>query len=717
MLSLDALALRLGRYLPMFLQTEAAECGLACLAMISSYHRHHIDVVTLRRRFSVSLKGMNLNQMVQIAGQLRLSTRAVQLDLAEIKNLNLPCVLHWGLNHFVVLKSVSAKWVVIHDPSRGRRHVGTDELSRMFTGVALEIWPSAAFEEKKAKPRIRLLGLMGRVSGLRRSLSQILILGIALQIFSLTSPFLLQWTIDNVIVSEDRSLLSTLILGFAALLFMQILIGSARAWGMMYMSTLLNVQWRGNVFSHLLRLPCQFFEKRHLGDLVSRFGAVDQIQQTLTASFLSVIIDGLMAISTLALMFVYSPALAMIAVLTMVLYGFVRWIWYAPLRNATEEQIVYAARQHSHFLETVRGIRTLKLFQKLDMRRSAWMSLFVEQINAGLRAQKLQLVYQQVNGLLFGIENLLVVWLGASMVMDSQFSVGMFMAFYSYKSQFDGRVGSLIDRVFDLHMLQLHGERLSDIVLEPPEHENQRAAESDIQALRPTIDVQGLSYRYSEQEPWILRDLNFRIMDGESVAIIGPSGGGKSTLLKVLLGILQPTQGRVRVSATDSFEHQRVALSDLAGCVMQDDPLFSGTLAQNICFFDPQPQFSWLVQCAKTVGIHDDIERMPMGYHTLIGDMGTVLSGGQKQRVLLARALYKKPQILLLDEATSHLDTECERRVNAAVRGLNITRIIVAHRPETVASADRLIELQNGRIMRDVRVQRDRALCVAGDAT
>lgn len=698
MLFLNALALRLGRHLPVFLQTEAAECGLACLAMISSYHRHHVDVVTLRRRFSVSLKGMDLNQMIVIARQLRLDTRAVQLDLDEIRNLSLPCVLHWGFNHFVVLKSITVQGAVIHDPGSGRRQVGFEELSRKFTGVALEVWPGAEFERKGAKARIRLLGLMGKVSGLRRSLSQILILGLALQLIALVSPFLLQWTIDNVIVSEDRSLLNTLVLGFSAVLLIQILISSARAWATIYMSTLFSVQWRSNVFSHMLRLPCQFFEKRHLGDLVSRFAAVDQIQQTLTASFFSVILDGLMAISTLALMFAYSPTLAWIAVFTMMLYGLVRWAWYGSLRNATEEQIVHAARQQSHFLETLRGIRTLKLFQKLDLRRSAWQGLFVEQINAGLRSQKLQLLYQQVNALLFGVENLLVIWVGATMVMESQFSVGMFMAFYSYKTQFDGRVGSLIDKLFDLRMLQLHGERLADIVLEPPEDDSWDGGKDVASESSSTIEVRSLSYRYSDQEPWILHNLNFHVAEGESVAIIGPSGGGKSTLCKVLLGILPVTHGSIRVFGRDMSSLGGAGLRDLAGCVMQDDALFAGTLTENICFFDPQPHMPWLVECARMAGIHDEIESMPMGYHTLVGDMGTVLSGGQKQRVFLARALYKKPRILFLDEATSHLDTECERQVNAAIRGLNVTRIIVAHRPETIASADRVIDLSDGQV-------------------
>ncbi|WP_313280319.1 peptidase domain-containing ABC transporter [Delftia tsuruhatensis] len=704
MASLDTLALRWGKHLPVMLQTEAAECGLACLAMVASYHGYKVDVTEMRQRFSVSLKGMNLAQVVQVAHGLRLGTRAVRLERDELQNLTAPCVLHWNLDHFVVLKSVSAHSVVIHDPSTGARSVSFEELSRKFTGVALELWPNPNFEKKEAKPRVRLLGLMGKITGLRRSFFQVLVMGVALQIVALVGPFLLQWTIDNAIVSNDRHLLATLILGFSVVLLMQMLISTGRAWALMHMGTLFSLQWRTNVFSHMLRLPSQFFEKRHLGDVVSRFGSVNQIQQTLTASFFSVILDGLMALSTLVLMLVYSPQLATVVICAMALYGLIRWAWYHPQRNATQEQIVHAARQQSHFLESVRGVQALKLFQKLDMRRAVWLNLFVEQINAGLKSQKLQLFYAQANALLFGAENLLVIWLGATMVMDGHFSVGMFMAFYSYKSQFGSRVGSLIDRLFDLRMLQLHSERLADIVLHPPEEET-RALVADECSGRADIEVQAVAYRYGDQEPWILNDLSFSIDEGDSVAIIGPSGCGKSTLFKVLLGMLPVARGSIRVAGNEIGGASLSTLRALSGCVMQDDALFAGSLAENICFFDPHSDAKWMQQCARIAGIHVDIERMPMGYSTLVGDMGTVLSGGQKQRVLLARALYKKPRILFLDEATSHLDVDAERQVNAAIQTLDITRIMIAHRPETIACADRIIELCQGRVINDVRVR------------
>ncbi|TLG91075.1 peptidase domain-containing ABC transporter [Pseudomonas edaphica] len=700
---LDTLALRFGRRLPLVLQTEATECGLACLSMVAGYYGHHSDLIDLRRRFSVSLKGMSLRQLIQAAHQMQLGTRALKLELESLGELKLPCVLHWNFSHFVVLQAVDSRGVTLHDPAMGLRRLSLEEASKSFTGVALELWPDHGFERQESPPRIRLWRMMGKVSGLYRSLGQVLLLAGALEIFSLISPFFLQWTLDHVIVSADRDLLSTLVLGFGLLLLMQQAVSGVRTWVMMHMSTLLSVQWQANVFTHLLRLPTQYFEKRHLGDVVSRFGAVSSIQQTLTTAFLSAVLDGLMAIATLGMMLLYSPRLAAIAVAAMSLYALGRWLWYRPLRNATEEEIVHAARQQSHFLETVRGIRTLKLFQRQDERRSVWLGLLVAQINAGLRTQKLQLFYQQLNGLLFGVENLLVIWLGAIMVMDGAFTVGVLIAFTAYKSQFDTRVANLIDKFFELRMLQLQGERLADIVLQPPEDNRSNLDPDSLREREAGVEVLGLSYRYSEQEPWVLDGLDLRIEAGESVAIVGPSGCGKSTLFNVLLGVLPPEKGNIRVAGLDLSQLGLEGLRELVGTVLQDDVLFAGSLAENISFFDPQADVAWVQECAQMASIHDDILNMPMGYNTLVGDMGTVLSGGQKQRVMLARALYKKPSILLLDEATSHLDVACEQRVNAAIQALRITRIMIAHRPETIASADRVIVLGQGRVVSDVR--------------
>ncbi len=705
MFSFDNILFRFGSKLPLILQTESTECGLACLGMVASFYGHHFDLATLRRKFPISLQGVTLKTLIQVSGHMDLGGRPLKLGIEDLSKLKLPCILHWNFNHFVVLKEISTKFVTIHDPAVGIRKLPIEEVSRSFTGVALELWPNEGFTVKKEKISIRWFDLFGKVYGFAKSFSQILLLAACIEIFSIISPFFLQWIIDDVIVSADRDLLTTLAIGFGLLMLMQQCVTAIRTWLLLYMGTTLNVQWRANVLSHLLRLPVQYFERRHLGDVVSRFNAIDQIQHTLTTSFVEGVLDGVMTVITFSMMLMYSRTLALIAMLSVLFYALGRWIWYRPLRYATEEQIVHAAKQQSHFLETIRGIKAIKLFQRQDERHAAWLVLLVNQINADLRTQKLQLFYRVLNGIVFGAENILTIWLGAKLVLDGNFSVGVLMAFNSYKGQFGSRISSLIDKFFELKMLRLQGERLADIVLTEPEFlsvNDKKIVESS--EFDTGLEISNLRYRYSEQEPYILDGISLNIANGESIAIAGPSGCGKTTLMNLLLGVLPISEGEVNIGGNNIKHIGTGSLRAIVGAVLQDDVLFTGSIAENISFFDPNADQNWISECARTAAIESEILGMSMGYNTLVGDMGTVLSGGQKQRVLLARALYKRPKILFLDEATSHLDIRKEQEVNAGIKSLAITRIIIAHRPETISTANRVVILNKGKIQQDINI-------------
>ncbi|MFP0318129.1 peptidase domain-containing ABC transporter [Acinetobacter baumannii] len=699
---LERLSLGLGRTVPVILQTESSECGLACLAMIAGYYGYESDLLTLRQKHPISQKGATLATLVKIANKLHLTTRPLKLELDELNQLRLPCILHWDLNHFVILKNVSPAKITIVDPAFGERVFTYDQASSHFTGIALELWPDSNFEEKKDKTSIRIFKLFGEIRGLWKSLGQILILALVLEVFSLVSPFFMQWVIDHTIVSADLNLLTTLALGFGLLMLLSSLISLLQAWVVMHMATTLNVQWKANIFHHLVNLPTNFFQKRHLGDVISRFSSIDAIQRTLTTSFITAILDGLMTIFTLILMFIYSVKLACIALISMLMYIIIRWIWYYPLRRATEDQIVHGAKQSTHFMETMRGIKTIKQFEKQDYRQATWLSLFVNQINAGLTTQKLNIMFGFVNTLLFGLQNIIIVWLGATLVIEGEFTVGILMAFIAYKNQFGDRVTSLIDKYVEVRMLSLHGERLADIVLTDQEKTDNYLFVPESSELQKTeIDVKSLRFRYSEEESWIIHGINFNIPEGQSVAIVGSTGCGKTTLMNLLLGNLNPEHGEIKIGGQSIKSLGSNRLRNFIAYVAQDDVLFAGSILENISFFDDSVQQDWVEQCAKMASVHDEIMAMPMGYQTLVGDMGNILSGGQKQRILLARALYRKPKILFLDEATSHLDIIKEKEINDMIKSLNITRIIIAHRPETISSVDRIIALNNGRIVSD----------------
>jgi ATP-binding cassette subfamily B protein RaxB len=694
---MDRLGLR--RQLPVFLQTEATECGLCSVAMVANYHGYQTDLATLRLRFSISRKGATLQSLIRIARGLKLESRPLKLEMNHLSQLQLPCILHWDMDHFVVLKSVSAKEVVIHDPAIGLRRFSLDEFSKHFTGVALELSPASDFTPATNKLQFTLRSLMGRITGLKRGLSQIFLLALALEFVSIALPFYLQWVVDHALVSIDRDLLSTLALGFGLLVLIQVAVGAVRSWFVVALSTRLNFQWMSNVFAHLVKLPLEFFEKRHIGNILSRFGSITTIQKTLTTGFVQALVDGVMVIGTFSMMLFYSRTLALVATVAVVLYALMRWSVYNALRTATAEQIIHAAKQTTHFLETASGIQSVRLFGKGEQRRAGWLNILAEQFNADLRIQRIRVSYETAQTLLFGLERVVIVWLAARAVMDNTFTVGMLLAFIAYRDQFSARLAALIDKVIEFMMLSLHGERVADIVMAETELTTQdHDHELDVSKVKPSIQLRDVSFRYSPTEPNVIENINLSVAAGECIAITGVSGCGKTTLVKVMLGLLTPTQGEVLL---DGVPIKRLGLSnyrDMIGTVMQEDRMFSGSIADNICFFDPLPDWERIHHCAQLAAVHDEITAMPMGYYTITGDSGIGISGGQKQRILLARALYRQPRILVLDEATSQLDVANERSVNATVTELGLTRIIVAHRPETIAMADRVVVIRAGRL-------------------
>lgn len=689
----------LRRKVAVYLQTEASECGLCSLAMVADYHGYRTDLASLRLRFSISRKGATLESLIRIAQVLKLDSRPLKLDLHNLPQLRLPCIIHWNMDHFVVLVSVSARRAVIHDPAVGVRSFTMAEFSKHFTGVALELSPATDFKPADQKLQFTLRGLMGHITGLKRGLTQILLLALALETVSIAMPFFLQWVVDHALVSADRDLLTTLALGFGMLVVIQAAIGAVRGWFVVALSTRLNFQWLGNVFAHMVKLPLEYFEKRHVGNIMSRFGSISTIQKTLTGGFVQAMVDGVMVAGTFGMMLLYSQRLACVSLFAVVVYALMRWALFHGLRTATAEQIIHAAKQTTHFFETANGIQSVRLFGKGEQRRSGWLNILAEQFNAELRIQRIRISYETAQTLLFGVERVLVVWLAASAVLDNAFTTGMLFAFIAYKDQFSTRLAALIDKVVEFKMLKLHGERVADIVLAETEAiGSYDADEVDLATLSPSIELRGVSFRYAPTEPYVFEDVDLTIAAGECVAITGISGCGKTTLVKVMLGLLAPTHGEVRVGGQAI---QRLGLTNyrnMIGTVMQEDRLFSGSVAENICFFDPLPEWKRIKECARMAAVGEEIERMPMGYNTITGDSGVGISGGQKQRILLARALYRRPRILVLDEATSELDIDNEKSVNATVKAMGLTRIIVAHRPETIASADRIVVVKAGKL-------------------
>lgn len=685
------------RRLPMYLQMEANECGLASLAMLASYHGLGRTLAQLRAELAVSRKGTSVYSLVQMAESLGLRLLPVKLELDGLPELTLPCILHWDTDHFVVLQRLTRGGAVIHDPAIGVRRVSTEEIDHRFTGVAVMCEPGPQFAPLPPRPTMGVRQWLGPVRGLYRDAAAILGITLLLEAVAVAMPLLLQWVVDDGLPARQHGLIDGLVVGFALLVLMSASLELTRGWAITLFSTRLNLEWMKRVLAHLLRLPMDFFERRHVGDVASSFASITVIQQTLTHRFVSAVVDGLMSVGTLAMLIWINPHGALLALAVLMLYVLARLGFQRPLREATTEQIVHSARQQSHFLESLRGMQGVRLYGRGHQRLGEWTRLVSREVDAERRVSALHVSHGAVSRVLFGLQRVGMIWLGAQAVLTGQASLGVMFAFLSYLEQFSQRSVEFADCMFDVALLKLHVDRVGDIVRTPAEAPDTPAGSDDIPGPL-AVAVRGVTFSYAFAEPDILRGVDLDVAAGECVALAGPSGCGKTTLVKLLLGLQTPREGEVYVNGKSLELFGRDRLRSMVGTVMQEDVLFTGSLAENISFFDAKADLEWVEACARMAAVHDDIMGMPMGYGTLVGEAGVGLSGGQKQRIMLARALYRRPRLLVLDEATSHLDIRSEYSVNEAVRQLSITRIIVAHRPQTLAMADRVVTLEEGRI-------------------
>lgn len=689
---INLLDLRWQRRVPVIHQTETAECGLACLAMICGHFGKNIDLIYLRRKFNLSARGATLAGINGIAEQLGMATRALSLELDELRVLKTPCILHWDFSHFVVLVSVKRNRYVLHDPARGIRYLSREEMSRYFTGVALEVWPGSEFQAETLQTRISLRSLINSIYGIKRTLAKIFCLSVVIEAINLLMPVGTQLVMDHAIPAGDRGLLTLISAALMFFILLKAATSTLRAWSSLVMSTLINVQWQSGLFDHLLRLPLAFFERRKLGDIQSRFDSLDTLRATFTTSVIGFIMDSIMVVGVFVMMLLYGGYLTWIVLCFTTIYIFIRLVTYGNYRQISEECLVREARAASYFMETLYGIATVKIQGMVGIRGAHWLNMKIDAINSGIKLTKMDLLFGGINTFVTACDQIVILWLGAGLVIDNQMTIGMFVAFSSFRGQFSERVASLTSFLLQLRIMSLHNERIADIALHEKE---EKKPEIEIVAhMGPiSLETNGLSYRYDSQSAPIFSALSLSVAPGESVAITGASGAGKTTLMKVLCGLFEPDSGRVLINGIDIRQMGINNYHRMIACVMQDDRLFSGSIRENICGFAEEMDEEWMVECARASHIHDVIMNMPMGYETLIGELGEGLSGGQKQRIFIARALYRKPGILFMDEATSALDSESEHFVNVAIKNMNITRVIIAHRETTLRTVDRVISI------------------------
>ena len=552
--------------------------------------------------------------------------------------------------------------------------------------------PGLEFAARTHTLRSRLTDLFRTYPGFYRTIGQLLMLSLFLQLASIGSAFYMQLVIDEGVAKQDRDIIAVLATGFFMLALCSVAMTFARSTAQLYFSNQLGFQMAGNVFQHLLSLPVDFFGRRHVGDLVSRFGSVREIRRIITEDLITVVLDGVFALITLAVMLYFS---AMLALVVLVFVGVVTVLKLVlvPKIQAMQEQIIVAeAKTSTSLMENMRTIEIIKFYCRELQRMTLWRNAYAEQINAQVALTRFTIGLDAVYGLLFALENILVIYLAARLVLGGEITLGFLTAFIALKGNFSASIRSFVEKLVQIRLVRLQLERVSDITCTEKEIDTLQ-----LPVVRRPLDGElrlcGVSYAYPGTEEFVFSDLSVAIRPGELVAIAGPSGCGKSTLMKLMAGLLPANAGTISVDGTDIRQLGLRQFRDSCAGVLQGDQLLSGSIADNITLFAERVDQDRLARVADMADISDLISRLPMGYNSLIGDMGSMMSAGQCQRILLARAFYKQAPFVFLDEATANLDADTEARILQQLRKLDATIVFVTHRPAPLESADRIIRL------------------------
>lgn len=680
---------------PVILQTERAECAIACVCMIATSFGHELDLLSARQRFSASLKGATMTDIINMASVSGMQARALQLEVDELSALTLPAILHWGMNHFVVLTRLTRRGYVVHDPAVGKRLLSPREMNDGFTGIAVECTPAPGFSPQRQSPGLSLHDLFVSIRGLPRLIGEIFGLSILLQLLALLLPYVFQLVVDDVLVSNDQSLLLAVCAGLAFLGLFETAISAVRQWGIDVAGAHLSRHLSTGLMQHLLRLPLPFFEKRNVGDILTRISSMQALQTAMTTTIAGLLVDGVVVICTATVLFFYSAVLGLLVTGSLALLLGIRLLLYPVQRRLQDSLLHQQAREQTHSIETLRAMHSIRSANGEAQRLATWSVRFTGMLRAGLGLARFNLQTGMLESALQALLHVCVIYVAATAVLANPqlFTVGMLFAFLAYKNQFTERASSLVEHVLSCRLLDLHLQRVGDILLAEPEPQPAPHLSADPPATDITLN--GLGFRYGAQDPWVFRNLSCSLPAGRLIAIVGTSGSGKTTLMKLLLGLYAPVEGDIRIGGHLLDRRYAPTWRKRLGIVLQEDQLISGTIADNIALLTGDLDLERVQQAATLAGIHEEICLMPMGYLSLVGDLGNSLSSGQRQRLLIARALYRQPEVLFLDEGTAHLDPAREAQLCDVLVSLPMTRIVVAHRPALVSKADLILSLSS----------------------
>lgn len=677
-------------------QSEINECGLVAVAIAAEYLGAQHRLPELRSQFPLSSRGTSLTEIAEIAEQLSLRASLLSYPTDRASEIHIPAILHWRTGHYVVLLGVKRGRFRIHDPMAGVREIDRAELERGFSGAVVELRRAASFRRIRRQTQFKVQQLFSLDGAVANGLAQALLLTAVMQAHILIGPLYIRVVLDDILVGlRDASIMITAG-GFAALAAFNLVAEILRTTVLIRLAGTISLDATSRAFTHLLSLPLAWFQRRRLADVISRFDAIEPINSTITNGVVTAGFDVLIALTTFAFMLAVSPALTLAALVSLCVYATLRLATLPLTLRLDAESWAASVAEQGARIETLRTIQTIKGIGGEASRLRLWRSTFADRVLRTQASRFWQGAIQSAQTSLQTLTYIALVVIAVGQIWSNHMTTGTLFAFLAYGTQFALRGKSIVDQAVQVRLLGLYAERISEVVESEPEQTRDR----DLirRRLKGALTGEGVTFQYGAGDPLVLERANFSVEPGETVGIVGPSGGGKSTLLKIMAGLYIPRVGTLSVDGDPVYKWDYQYLRKQIGMVLQGDDLFAGSIQDNITLFDPEPDAELIDQCLDTASLSGDIAGLPMGVHTQVGDLGSNLSGGQKQRVLIARAVYNDPAIIILDEATSNLDVVTEQQIIRKLIGRKRTLIIVSHRPETMRYVNRVITVQNGRV-------------------
>ena len=684
---------------PWVRQHDETDCGVASLAMVSRYYGIRLSVGKLRDVIQVGREGASMYTLAAGAETLGYQSRAVKTDYASLLNLDLPAIAHWKGYHYIVLYRVEKKFVVVGDPAVGLIRMTREEFEVGWTGRLLLLTPTSALEdiEETESTFRRFIPL---IKPFRFLLFEVFVASLILNLLGLATPIFTQTIVDSVLVHQDVPLLNIMLGGMLIVGLFQVGTSVLRQYLLIHVATKLHLRMSAELFSQIMKLTVQYFRTRKIGDIITRFGDNEKVQSLLTDATISTLLDVLMIIVYLSLMFYYSPQLTVVALIFVPLQIILTLVFTPILKRNNQKFFEKTAQTQSKLIESVESVDTIKVGTAELSTRWQYENLLVQNINTGFYGAKLGMAIASISRTLQIFSATVVLWYGAHLVIDGAMTVGQLMAFQALIGMTMAPIMGLVGMWQTVQDSLLSLQRLNDIYdADPEEPPGQQLIQ--LPRLNGEIKLENLSFRYNPDDNNILSNINLEIQPGQTLAIVGRSGSGKTTLISLLQRFYKPTEGRILVDGNDIASVSVRTLRQQMGVVLQENTIFTGTIRENIAVTDPDASLERIMAAAKLANAHDFIVSFPMGYDTMIGEIGLSLSGGQKQRVTIARALLNDPRILIFDEATSALDTESERAIQQNMDAVlqDRTAILIAHRLSTVQNADVIIVMDEGIIV------------------